>query len=554
MPTLEEYILDRAATDHALAVLTLIVLFCCILLIRVWRVGFVRRAADAISYTLIPTFFTLALGLKVASQFTQGAVLASSLAIGAAITTSLPLPRIRISTMLALPAILSIGLIVRLPLINESLWYDEAFTATVARLSFEQLPTAIAYDVHPPLYYLLEWLWIHATGLYDAPFMFMLYRLPSLLLGLLAIYLIHRLTLLVTFRNTAVARTAALLLALTPAAIYYSVEARSYALLIVLAFGALIALFEEHKLLFYLFIALLPMTHSLGWAYAGVLALLALYRWRWQAVLPLATAFTLASPSLLLALRQSGSMTDGYWLHFNFAQPLWTLIFNIQSLDQEFVVPLLLPYIAVTFLSFWVTRHLFRANPNTQAMGLFMAGVPAAVLVISILWQPSFLHRAFLPVTLLLLVPLAYALHSSSARYFRPIVACIVVISLSGFYSNSQSIRPDYRTMLNECGDARTVYATSLQSAFLARANSSRDVVIWYGAVDNGETLTADQMRYFGFATGEMPSMGCLLFEDSPRAADTERAYVNLLTAIGETHHALLIPHPLKHIHIYVVE
>src|SRR5690606_16059505 len=40
------------------------------------------------------------------------------------------------------------------------LWYDENFTLILARLPFDRMIAATAGDVHPPLWYLIEWGWL----------------------------------------------------------------------------------------------------------------------------------------------------------------------------------------------------------------------------------------------------------------------------------------------------------------------------------------------------------------------------------------------------------
>src|SRR5690606_4950260 len=40
------------------------------------------------------------------------------------------------------------------------LWYDENFTLILARLPFDRMIAATAGDVHPPLWYLIEWMFI----------------------------------------------------------------------------------------------------------------------------------------------------------------------------------------------------------------------------------------------------------------------------------------------------------------------------------------------------------------------------------------------------------
>ena len=54
-----------------------------------------------------------------------------------------------------LPTILAIGLLVRIPLMNQPYWYDEAFTSAMTQVGMTDFFTAIQGDVHPPVYYLI---------------------------------------------------------------------------------------------------------------------------------------------------------------------------------------------------------------------------------------------------------------------------------------------------------------------------------------------------------------------------------------------------------------
>ncbi|MBI5671284.1 MAG: glycosyltransferase family 39 protein [Chloroflexi bacterium] len=514
MPTLEAFIQSRAASDYGLASLVIQVLMMCAALVLLWR----WPSFKAVVTMVIKPYADV---VDVLSKIVR----------------------------LRLPLILTIGLTARLPLLNESLWYDESFSLTVSRLPLEKLPAAIAGDVHPPLYYMLKWTWAHLTG--DSAWMF---RLPDLALGLVAICLMYRLARHIAGER--VGLTAALLMALTPAAIYYSTEARAYSLLTVLVFGAMIALLEDRHSLYTLLIALLPATHNLGWFYALAFGLLALWRWRWHDyIVPFAFYLPLALPNMLLAAMQSGRMTDGYWLLFNAATPLWSLIFNLQNIDNTLIMVLIVPFVAITFLSLWTARGLIRQSPARPVAALALA-VPLLVFLASLFWQPVFLHRALLPISLLLLIPLAYALHSTNALYYRPILTGLGILALVSFYNDASIVRPPYRAMLQQCGNAKVVYATSIQAAFLSKGNSDRKVRVWPRALDGGQTLRIEQMPEYGFDVSQyMPGETlCILWEESPRTSDAERVEIGRLLQISSyDYEYLLQPHPLQRIHVYVV-
>jgi uncharacterized membrane protein len=103
-----------------------------------------------------------------------------------------------------------------LNLAGEALWYDEAFTAWVSgRLDWQSMWGAIAGDVHPPLWYILEKVNIAIFGSAEWAL-----RLPSVVLGTLAVLLLWQIGRELFDRRTAF--IAGLLCAVMPAALYYS--------------------------------------------------------------------------------------------------------------------------------------------------------------------------------------------------------------------------------------------------------------------------------------------------------------------------------------------
>lgn len=129
----------------------------------------------------------------------------------------------------------ALGLLVRLLFLgSKSLWLDEAWSLMVAQGKLTDLWSGVADKMNPPGYYLLLMPWVR---LGESEFWL---RLPSVLLGTAAIPMTYRLARLLY--SEAVGLSAAWLLALSPILVWYSQEARAYALLIVLALGSMISL------------------------------------------------------------------------------------------------------------------------------------------------------------------------------------------------------------------------------------------------------------------------------------------------------------------------
>lgn len=128
--------------------------------------------------------------------------------------------------------ILLLGLILRLIVVNQSFWLDEAITAeTVKNLSFTNILTQFPrFDFHPPLYYLILKVWTYIFGFSEFAL-----RLPSIIFGLATIIVVYKIAFKIIPNKSYLALFPPLLLATSQLHIYYSQEARMYALTCFLA-------------------------------------------------------------------------------------------------------------------------------------------------------------------------------------------------------------------------------------------------------------------------------------------------------------------------------
>jgi len=114
---------------------------------------------------------------------------------------------------------------------QKSLWLDEIMSVRLAQMPSvaDTVRAVAAYDVHPPLYPILHHLWMRLGG-GDA-----FARIPSAVFGVAAVGLVYLLARRLLGERPALA--AAALLAVSPYHIYYSQEARHYALVVLLTLG-----------------------------------------------------------------------------------------------------------------------------------------------------------------------------------------------------------------------------------------------------------------------------------------------------------------------------
>jgi len=198
-------------------------------------------------------------------------------------------------------------------------WFDEVYFSVFARPwqsggvngFFDLLGWIHGNDVHPPVYFALLLYWIKLFGQSAVAL-----RLPSLLFGLATIPAAYALGRDALGRRVGLAL--AWLIALAPAHVWYSVEARPYALLTLLTtlscWLCWRLLFGECKrgtLMAYAVVTvLLPGTHHLGWFVIAGQAALAALHWKQadkRAITSPFIAGLIALPWLTFAFAQGGT-------------------------------------------------------------------------------------------------------------------------------------------------------------------------------------------------------------------------------------------------------
>ena len=132
-----------------------------------------------------------------------------------------------------------VGTAIRLD-VPRGLWLDEAISVSEARMPYVAMIHRLATtDVHPPLYFTVLWASVRLIGLGDFAV-----RVPSIVFGVLLIPLVYLLGKEAYDRRTGA--VAAVIVSVAPFAVWYSQEARMYALLMV--FGVL-ALWAQLRIL-----------------------------------------------------------------------------------------------------------------------------------------------------------------------------------------------------------------------------------------------------------------------------------------------------------------
>ncbi len=133
-----------------------------------------------------------------------------------------------------LAAIFVLAILLRLSIINtQDLWADEAFSVNAAREGLSRSIEISVADTNPPLHLLILSVWGGIFGFGEIAM-----RFTSLIFGIASLFVLLKIAQELKLTNIQKIFTA-LLFAVSPVLIYYSVEARAYALLTLLFLSAL---------------------------------------------------------------------------------------------------------------------------------------------------------------------------------------------------------------------------------------------------------------------------------------------------------------------------
>lgn len=281
--------------------------------------------------------------------------------------------------------------LIRLAGIRQPLWYDEAYTAMLVRLPFWPMIQAAVYDVHPPTWYLIDRAFTAVLGSNEVAL-----RIPSFILGMLSVYLAWRLAEDLLGDQTAL--VVAMLMAISPFAVYYSNEARMYALLMASVLAATVGIIERKYTLTAISIALVLLSHNTALMYLPALALLAWPRFGFKR-----TAITLGvgvlpwMAWLPFMLNQIGKITQtGYWIWNVTGNKIAFMIAQMNELMFRSVPDWLIPInvmVTCVFVVFPLIEAIRRKHKDALTLAM-LAFVPMlAGLAVSIVYQPLTIAR-----------------------------------------------------------------------------------------------------------------------------------------------------------------
>lgn len=363
----------------------------------------------------------------------------------------------------ALAAIVALAAALRLATLRaQSIWFDEAATWDLVRRPFGAMLHGVAHgESTPPLFYMLEWSWTRVFGDGEAG----LRSLPALA-GLLTVPVAFAVGRRAGAGAPRAGLAAAALVAVNPLLVWYSQEARAYALAVLLSAVALALLQraqEDRR----------PRVLA-GWALAAALALATHYftafvlapqavwlLWRHprrRAALAAVGALAAAGLALLpLLVAQSGNPYDISGT---------SLVVRLLQVPKQFVLGYRGPLaVALGVLGALVVAGgawllLRRTPPAPRARALLLAGIGLAGVALPLLAAlagEDYLNtRNVLPALVPLLAALAVACASSDRpRLGAALLAGLCAISLAIVVAVNVDAgyqRPDWRGLARALG------------------------------------------------------------------------------------------------------
>jgi hypothetical protein len=367
-----------------------------------------------------------------------------------------------------------VGLILRLISLNQSLWLDEATTALVAKMSLHDIFSKfLPGDFHPPLYYLIMKYWTVIFGYSEISL-----RVPSIIFGLGTIYF----TYFIGRRlfNKKIGLIAATFLATSGLSIYYSQEARMYALAAFLV-SALIYLFLEKKWIAfslalllvgmtdYVALFMIPVFFVAGWKYWKKISL---------SLLPLTLGFVLWWPVFIKQILGGMSVKSSNWWNIlglptfkNLALIPVKFMFGRISFDNKTIY-----FLVVAAVSFVFGYLLFRSLKASRILWAWLT-LPILIGVIISFGVPTLTYFRYLFCLAPFYLLLAYGVNKPG-KFTKVLAISLILFNLvtSGYYLfNPKFQREDWRGLVSFVESKKTE-----NSITIFPANSNMEAYLYY--------------------------------------------------------------------------
>jgi mannosyltransferase len=416
--------------------------------------------------------------------------------------------------------------LLRFPSLGEQgLWRDEAATWLQVNGSLGEVISRTATDNYPPLYNLLAWSSVQLFG--GAEWVL---RLPSAVLGVLNVALLYGLGARIGGRG--VGLVAAALLALSGYHVWYSQEARMYALLACTATAhawAMVHFLDRPRAARALLLGLsgIPLIYAhpygaLTWIGIGFGALCTIVLRRdWPALLSLVLAELLVALSFvpwgLILIGRAQSIADqGFWI--GEPTPAYILLQWRKVTSAMFIVLVL----ALPFLIFLRRRN--GPGPAAWSLPLLLSWtlLPSLLgIIASVLIEPVFFDRYLIGSLpgFLILFALALLMPARTKRGVAIAGAVGLLVGLATLVFASQAAREDWRPITTE------LRALMEPDDCLALSTPWDEVVLDYYAPQRGPCFVRDLSPG---STAGVPATSRIIYLAKQSADEAEAAIAPL--------------------------
>ncbi|MDQ6836471.1 MAG: glycosyltransferase family 39 protein [Actinomycetota bacterium] len=356
-------------------------------------------------------------------------------------------------------------------LAHQSYWYDEADTVSILHTSAGGLLARVpTWETTPPLYFMLAWLWAHLLGDGEAGL-----RSLSALAGILTVPIGFAAGARLVSRR--VGLITAGLIACNPLLVWYSQEARSYSLLVLLSSAALLAFVHLRVRPTPRWTVIWAVTASLALAthyYAALtivpqaIYLLARYRHTRRVRIAVGGLTVWGLLFLVLAMRQLQNLGLSNWIN------RVVLVHRLEDLPKAFAIGPNAPAAGWLMLGCWILvgtsgwLTLKRANREERAAALFVGrlalvgfAIVFALLAVGIdQMNDRNMLALWLPVALFIAAGFG-ARRAGAIGVAGAAAVCLVGLgTVIGVEANPRSQRPDWR------GVARLVSSPTAHAVF----------------------------------------------------------------------------------------
>lgn len=359
--------------------------------------------------------------------------------------------------------VLILGLLLRLISLNQSLWLDEATTALVAKMPLTDFFTKfIQADFHPPLYYLVIRGWWLVVGGSEIAL-----RIPSVLFGILTVYVTYLIAKELKLKWPIVP---ALFLATSGLHIYYSQEARMYALATWLVSYLVLSYLRKNWILFSLILPTIFLTDYLSLLIFPVLYLHKRSKKLLLASIPFFITFLAWLPYLSKQLAAGMSIKDSAWWNIlgpvtlkNVALIPTKFMIGRVNIDNKLIYALVIVAISIIFI------FIIGKAKNKLIWSWFGLSLVLGILI-------SFFVPTLTYFRYLFILPAFYLLLSEKASAYFVIIILVINLTASGRYLfNSKFHREDWRGVANEIGTQKIIFPV----------NSQKEALTYYGKEKN---------------------------------------------------------------------